>query len=226
MDVNPCNIPSRSVGPKFAAQPDVDSEHSKRAQKRQTTFKICTTPTSKKLCSNTESESNQPPPTLIATPDKSLAERRGSQTLDSEENVSYISNESDNLSEQTSHSFTSSMTWMSSPPGMSASTDVSATVNASLVARIQFLEGENRQLRQQLSLTGKKVFRIEQIMHDDSLVSLSTGFPSYDVLLSFFEFLGPGAYNLHYHGSKSKGKRRRKNKAQSPQSVFHDVGET
>ena len=32
-DGNPCNIPSRSVGAKFAAQPDVDSERNKRAHK-------------------------------------------------------------------------------------------------------------------------------------------------------------------------------------------------
>ena len=88
-DGNPCNIPSWSVGPKFATQPDVDSERSKRAQKRQRTFKICTPATSKTLCSNTESD--QPPPALIATLDKSLAERRGSQNLDFEENVSCIS---------------------------------------------------------------------------------------------------------------------------------------
>ena len=69
-----------------------------------------------------------------------------------------------------------------------------------LVAHIQFLEAQNNALRQQLSHT-RKGFRIEQIANDDSLVSLYTGFPTYEVLLSFLEFLGPAAHNLHYHGS-------------------------
>ena len=134
--------------------------------------------------------------------------------------MSYISNASNSLSEM-SHSFTPCSTRLSSP-GMSttpADTDVSTTVNVSLIARIQFLEAENSKLRHQLSQTGKSVFRIEQIMHDDSLVSLYTGFPSYAVLLAFFEFLGPAVHNLHYHGSKSKGKRRRRTKL-SPLNQF------
>ena len=87
-----------------------------------------------------------------------------------------------------------------------AGTDIGTTVNVSLVARILFLEAENNTLRQKLSRMGRALFRVEQIAHDDSLVSLYTGFPSYEVLLSFFNFLGPAAKNLHYHGSKSKGK--------------------
>ena len=56
-------------------------------------------------------------------------------------------------------------------------------------------------------------------MHDDSLVSLYTGFLPYAVLLSFFEFLGPAVHNLHYHWSKSKSKRRRRTKL-SPLNQF------
>ena len=195
-DGNPSYIPSRSVGAKFTAQPDVDSECNKRAQKRQASLRMYTPPASKRPCNQTKSESEQYPPPLIATPDKTLAERRGTQTVDSEADVSYISNASDSLSEATSHSYTPCSTRLSSP-GMSttpANTDVSTTVNVSLIARLQFLEAENSKLRHQLSQTGKAVFCIEQIMHDDSLVSLYTGFPSYAVLLASFEFLGPAVH--------------------------------
>ena len=108
-DGNPCNIPSHSVGVKFAAQPNVDSERNKRAQKRHASLKMCTPPSSKRPCSQTESENEQCPPTLTATPDKTLAKRRGTQTVDSEADVSYISNGSDSLSEATSHSYTPCM---------------------------------------------------------------------------------------------------------------------
>jgi len=98
------------------------------------------------------------------------------------------------------------------PSSASAHADLSSTVKVALVARIQALEGENYTLRRKLAQAGKAVFCIEQIAENDSLVSLYTGFPSYEVLLAFFEFLGPAAHNLHYHGSKSKVKRRRATK--------------
>ena len=56
------------------------------------------------------------------------------------------------------------------------------------------------------------MFRVEHIAHNDSLITLYTGFPSYEVFISFFEFLGPAVHHLHYHGSKSMGKRHRKTK--------------
>ena len=220
-DGNPSNVPSCSIGAKFAAQPVVNSERSTRAQKRKAIVTLPTPPASKKTCSNTESETDQPPTTLVATPDKTLAERRGSQGLYSEVDLSCISSASENLSEATSLSFTpcSSMRSLSPTNSTPGGTDVTTTVNVALVARIQFLEAQNNALRQQLSHT-RKGFRIEQIANDDSLVSLYTGFPSYEVLLSFFEFLGPAAHNLHYHGSKSKGKRRRKTKLDDPLNQF------
>ena len=209
-DGNPTNVPSRSVGPKFAARPADDSERSKRAQKREAVSVPNALPNTKRTRTTTESESDLPslPSPLIATPDKTLAERRGSQSLDSEVDVSCISNTSG-----TSHSYTPCCMRSLSPMISSTPTsDINATVNASLVARIQFLEAENAALHQKLSRTGKAVFRVEHIAHNDSLISLYTGFPSYEVFISFFEFLGPAVYHLRYHGSKSKGKRHRKTK--------------
>ena len=105
-DGNPSNVPSCSIGAKFASQPVVDSECSMRAQNRKAIVTLSTPPANKRQCNNTDSETDQPPPTLSATPDKTLAERRGSQGLYSEVDLSCISSASENLSEATSHSFT------------------------------------------------------------------------------------------------------------------------
>ena len=103
-DGNNTNVPSRSVGPKFAARPADDSERSKRAQKREAASVPNTLPNTKEhvplLCQKVTFLPPLPPP-LIATPDKTLAERRGSQRLNSEVDVSCISNTSG-----TSHSST------------------------------------------------------------------------------------------------------------------------
>ena len=89
---------------------------------------------------------------MIATSDKILAERRGSQSLDSELDVSCIGNTSG-----TSRSCTPccmpSLSPMISPTPTS---DINNTDNASLVARIQFLEAENA-AHQKLARTGKAV---------------------------------------------------------------------
>ena len=103
-----------------------------------------------------QSKGDQPPPILTVTPDKTLAERRGSPAY-SEAEVLYISNASDSTSEAISCSCSARL---SSSLGMSmtsASTDISATVNASLVTHLQFIEAENNKLHQQLSQTGKAV---------------------------------------------------------------------
>ena len=39
-------------------------------------------------------------------------------------------------------------------------------------------------------------------MHNDSLVKMYTGFPSYELLVAFFDFLGPAVNNLNYWGAK------------------------
>ena len=39
-------------------------------------------------------------------------------------------------------------------------------------------------------------------MHDDHLVKMYTGFPSYELLVAFFDFLGPAVDNLNYWGAK------------------------
>lgn len=97
-------------------------------------------------------------------------------------------------------------------PGEKESSESSSTVlvNRALLARIEMLEAENMRLKEGESKE-KKYFRIEDIQHDDKLVSLYTGFVSYVVFSSFYDFLGPATGHLNYWGSK-EGSRVRKRK--------------
>ena len=88
--------------------------------------------------------------------------------------------------------------------------DLEITVNAALMARIEVLEQENANLKRAVEASGKKPFRLEDIAHDDRLVRCYTGFPSYIVLLAFFDFLGPAVNHLEYWGSKKGSSSRQK----------------
>jgi len=81
------------------------------------------------------------------------------------------------------------------------------TIHTALLARIEMLESENASLR--ASLAERKYFRIEDIQHSNKLVSFYTGFTSFAILKSFFNFLGPVVDCLHYWGDK-KSERQRK----------------
>ena len=82
-------------------------------------------------------------------------------------------------------------------------------VHAALTARIEFLEAQNTLLTQQLA-TSKALFQLADIEHNDILVRFYTGFPSYEILLFFYEFLGPAVHKLQYWGSKSVTKHHKK----------------
>ena len=72
--------------------------------------------------------------------------------------------------------------------GGEQSSEAQVVVNTALVARIEALEAETRNLHSKLSKTKPLHFRLENIAHSDSLVAFYTGFQTYDLLLSF---LGP-----------------------------------
>ena len=82
--------------------------------------------------------------------------------------------------------------------------DTGVLVNTALLARIEALEAENSRLKKDLDKVKnkRKYFRLEQVKHDDNLIRFYTGFVSYAVFLSFFNFLGPVVYELHYRGGK------------------------
>ena len=59
-------------------------------------------------------------------------------------------------------------------------------ISEALLARIKVLEAENKKLREKQK--ERKYFRLEDIQHDDKLVSFYTGFVSFGILLSFSIF--------------------------------------
>ena len=70
---------------------------------------------------------------------------------------------------------------------MQSRSEVQVTVDVALSAQIQMLKSQLQKLQGQLDEAKRAPFRVECIAHDDSLISLYTGFPSYDVLLSFYK---------------------------------------
>jgi len=88
--------------------------------------------------------------------------------------------------------------------------DAQITVNAALLARIELLEQEITTLKQELQKKEKNPFQVEDIMHDDSLVKLYTGFPSFELLVAFYKFLGPSVDHLNYWGTKNSTVTRQK----------------
>jgi len=111
--------------------------------------------------------------------------------------------------------------------GMSNSTSTSALiarqssevlVNTALFARIESLEAENSHLK---SINSKpQYFRIEQIQNDDHLIRFYTGFVSYIIFVSFFEFLGPVVNALNYWGSKEHSRQRHYSRKLDPKNQF------
>ena len=88
-------------------------------------------------------------------------------------------------------------------------------------ARVEYLEAETKYLRSHINAKKPPFFRIEQIAENDSHIKFYTGFTSYALLLSFFEFLGPSVYSLKYWGdSERKTTRRRKNTALTPLNQY------
>ena len=88
--------------------------------------------------------------------------------------------------------------------------DLQVTLNAALMSRIEVLEQENTTLRRNVIVAGKKPFRIQDIMHDDTLIRAYTGFPSNEILLAFFQFLGPVVNHLKYWGTSTNSCSRKK----------------
>ena len=93
-------------------------------------------------------------------------------------------------------------------------------VHIALVARIETLEAENKTLHRKVSSQKPKNFRLEDIAQNDTLVHFYTGFQSYEILLVFYEFLGPSVSNLQYWGSKSTTGRKRRMKLDPLNQLF------
>lgn len=97
------------------------------------------------------------------------------------------------------------VTWSVTPQALpppdpsSAEKDTVVLVNTALVARIEALEAENRSLGKNIALSQSKgPFWVEQIKNDNQLIRFYTGFTSYMIFLTFFEFFGPVVNDLNY----------------------------
>ena len=80
-------------------------------------------------------------------------------------------------------------------------------METALLARIEFLEAQLKKLK---STDHKKSqpFSIDQIKHNDHLISFYKGFPSFDLFLEFYHFLGPAIDKLHYWETKPDARKR------------------
>ena len=100
-------------------------------------------------------------------------------------------------------------------------TETNEVVDIALLARIEALEMEVHTLENKLSQKKPSHFRLENISCNNSLVSFYTGFQTYDLLLAFYEFLGPSVNKLTYWGSDSnKSDKRRKMKLDPINQLF------
>ena len=187
--------PSISLGKRFASPKKLQLDRGKRALKRESMSPPFQPPASKRPAITSPgscSSSSQPETPVHVLSDTTEDSDRMSEALSATIGEPL-------LSDYSVHEL----------PGERASDPV---VDLALSTRIELLEAENRQLRAELSSRKSKPFQIEDIAPDDSLVRFYTGFVSYEVLLAFFEFLGPSVHNLTYWGSSNtrSGLRRRK----------------
>ena len=91
-----------------------------------------------------------------------------------------------------------------------------------LAARVEYLKAKTKYLRNDLDTQkAPLLFRIEQIVENDSHIKFYTGFTSYVVFLNTFEFLGPAVHRLNYWGdTERKTTWMRKNAALTPLNQY------
>lgn len=86
-----------------------------------------------------------------------------------------------------------------------------ALVDIALTARIEMLESEVHHLKDDNHMK-TRFFQLEKIAQSDSLIRFYTGFTSYEIMLAFYEYLGPAVHKLRYWGeSDRKTSRQMKN---------------
>lgn len=168
------SVPSTSIGEKFALCPSLDTSRGKRWATR-ASRKEQQENSRKEQQENSEQVTQQPPQLVTPDPDRSVCD-----SITGSENSSLI------FSPGTSISITpTSIPSFNSP----TNPNIQVTVNVAVASQVEILQSENQRLQVQLQETKQAPFSIQCISNDDSLVSLYTGFPSYEVLMSFLNFL-------------------------------------
>ena len=83
-------------------------------------------------------------------------------------------------------------------------------LNAGLLARVEYLESQLKKMK--VSTAKRSYFRVEDISNNDVLIRFYTGFPSYEVFLAVFDFLGPAVNHLQYWGTAKRTVRLQRHK--------------
>lgn len=202
-DADGSKDPQLTFGKRFASPKKHWTDRAKRAKIREEATREL--PAARELPFSSvyvdPSSSSEPGPSTVVHDDSHIMIAEVGEALESDYQLHELPTDG-NLQEETST--------------VTADTEGTVSlVSAALLARIDLLESENRTLTEKLQVAVNKraLFRIEDIAGNDKLVKLYTGFPSYEILLSFFEFLGPAVSHLNYWSEKEKEKkclRRRK----------------
>ena len=223
-NADPSKTPDLTLGKRFASPRKSWTTRAQRARKRNVRQELAEltsrgksstpVPTSAASASSSQDASDPGPSSMVVStgelllPDYSVHEF---QSTDNTDRDSVVSTQSSTCnSTLLSSSF--------SAPTSVRQGDVNVVVSSALIARIEALESENESLKQKVSSlsTGRHPFRLEDIAYDDHLVHFYTGFTSYEILLAFYEFLGPAVNQLQYWGSKPGIRQRKKKTKLSP----------
>lgn len=193
-------IPSLQLGARFQSPKKTGTQRSKTALKRKTLPTHFAEPVKKKLSNDLDSVSS----VVTTVGEASISEASFTTPIGESLMTDYVVHELPNeiASSSIAHCVMDKIT-------NCASHIDNHLVHAALTARIEYLESQNSLLKQQLVIT--KPLRLANIQHNDKLVSFYTGFSSYEVLLLFYEFLGPAVNNLQYWGAKTVAKHNKKN---------------
>jgi len=187
--------PSLDIGKRFSSPKKLNQDRGKRALKRLSVFQISNP--SKQQCRHLETTPPSRASSLsVTTP--------GSTSTDDEQESLSASIGEPLLSDFGVHEL----------PGYDGGRN--KLVDTALTARIEMLESQMQHLKGH-DCTKTAFFRIEKIAENDSLIRFYTGFISFEILLTFFEFLGPAVHKLRYWGeSDRKTSRRRKSQKLDP----------
>lgn len=198
-DGNPKNVPSVHIGERFSDRPTCETPRGKRRASREVAKQQLEQHAKRRcirthhsvspsaLLSSTPTPATSPSPSPLSPPLQRISSPASphfltsspvphSVSVRSSRDCSETSSLSLFLSEEDSPSV--------SPLRLQSQSEVQVTVDAALSAQIQMLKAQVAKLQVEVNEARQAPFRVEHIAHDDSLISLYTGLPSYDVLLS------------------------------------------
>ena len=184
-------IPSLNLGKRFASPKKIFSPRGVRAANLATKRRRLYCGTKRQVESPSVSPSNTPSSSRGGTPSPGCS--RDDPCLDASPLYAPIGEPL--LSDYSMHEIPSESgdSVLSPSEGVPPVADVQVTVNAALIAQIEALEVQKKDLKYQLASKKCRHFRVEEVSHDDSLIHFYTGFQTYALLVAFFEFLGPSA---------------------------------